>query len=116
MGDCEYELCGSETPICAKTYMTSPEQSKPLGLAPPHTYGTPRYRIAIPTTPPWIEGGATVDASGAVALTPTGLLIRWRAAPGCAAAPLRAARRRAPARSAPVATPRGAAGLRASRS
>ena len=32
-----YELCGSETPICAKTYMTKPEQSKPRGEEPPQT-------------------------------------------------------------------------------
>src|SRR5262249_21948786 len=84
--NCAYELCGRETPICAKAYITRPEQSNPLGDAPPHTYGTPRYRIAIPTTPPWIDGGATVDPSGAPAPTPIGfefgLLIRSRA---CAA-------------------------------
>src|SRR6266508_5698868 len=55
-----YELCGRGTPIWANTYMTKPEQSKPRGDAPPHTYGVPRYRIAIPTTPPWMLGGATV--------------------------------------------------------
>ena len=37
-----YELCGSETPICAYTYATNPEQSKPRGVLPPQTYGTPR--------------------------------------------------------------------------
>src|SRR5437588_12981559 len=68
---CEYELCGSETPICANTYMTRPEQSKPRGVDPPHTYGTPRYCIAMPTTPPCTLGGATVDPSGVDAPTPT---------------------------------------------
>src|SRR5918911_2975337 len=68
---CAYELCGSETPICAKAYMTSPEQSNPRGDAPPQTYGTPRYRIATPTTPPCDAGGATVDPSGVVAEAPT---------------------------------------------
>src|SRR5688500_14028782 len=56
-------LCGSETPTCEKTYIVKPEQSKPLGEAPPHRYGTPRYCIAIPTTPPYCEGGAPVGAS-----------------------------------------------------
>ncbi len=31
--------------------MTSPEQSKPAGEAPPQTYGVPRYDIATPTAP-----------------------------------------------------------------
>src|SRR5436853_5311066 len=57
-----YELCGSETPTCAYTYMTRPEQSKPDGEAPPQTYGVPRYRIAIPTTPPCVDGGAEAAA------------------------------------------------------
>src|SRR5690242_6876760 len=70
-----YELCGSETPIFAKTYMTKPEQSKPRGDAPAHTYGTPRYCIAIPTTPPWTFGGATVDPSGVAADAPTAMLL-----------------------------------------
>src|SRR5215204_1785692 len=65
-----YVECGSETPICAYAYMMSPLQSKPLGEAPPHTYGTPRYCIATPTTPPCVDGGATV-ASGVDADTPT---------------------------------------------
>src|SRR5207248_11084011 len=81
---CAYELCGSETPIWAKAYMTRPEQSKPLGDAPPQRYGTPRYRMAIPTTPPCVDGGATVEPSGVEAATPTtgaGAL----AAAGCAA-------------------------------
>jgi hypothetical protein len=38
--------------------MTKPEQSNPDGEAPPQTYGVPRYCIAIPTTPPWVEGAA----------------------------------------------------------
>src|SRR5437762_14179217 len=33
------------------TYWTRPEQSKPRGVAPAHTYGTPRYCNAIETTP-----------------------------------------------------------------
>ena len=48
----EAAWCGSETPTCEYTYMMKPEQSKPPGLAPPQTYGVPRYCIAIPTTPP----------------------------------------------------------------
>src|SRR5215210_8692833 len=43
--------------------MTNPEQSNPDGEAPPHTYGTPRYLIAMPTTPPpWLDGGGAADA------------------------------------------------------
>ena len=34
-------LCGRETPIWAKAKTTRPEQSNPLGEAPPHTYGVP---------------------------------------------------------------------------
>src|SRR6186997_2739393 len=55
---CIAALCGNEIPTCAYTYIAKPEQSKPPGLAPPHTYGVPRYCIAIPTTPPYFEGGA----------------------------------------------------------
>src|SRR5439155_15459280 len=55
---CAYELCGSETPTCANTYITSPEQSKPDGEAPPQRYGTPRYRSAIETTLECVGGGA----------------------------------------------------------
>src|SRR4051794_32307378 len=68
-----YVECGSDTPIWAYAYMIRPLQSKPLGEAPPQTYGTPRYCIATPTTPPCVDGGATV-ASGVDAATPTGAL------------------------------------------
>jgi hypothetical protein len=44
--------------------MMKPEQSKPDGLAPPQTYGTPRYCIAIPTTLPYGEGGAAATVPG----------------------------------------------------
>ena len=37
--------------------MTKPEQSKPLGDAPPHIWG-PEVLHAIPTTPPYCEGRA----------------------------------------------------------
>ena len=37
---------GATSPSCANAYITRPEQSKPLGVAPPHTYGTPRKRRA----------------------------------------------------------------------
>ena len=49
---------------CAKTYMTKPEQSNPPGAEPPHTYGVPRYCIAIPTTPEKREGGAIAMLEG----------------------------------------------------
>src|SRR3954468_24732573 len=59
-------------PIWAYAYMTRPEQSKPEGLAPPQEYGTPRERIALSTTPPYCDGGATVP-SGVEPPTPNGL-------------------------------------------
>ena len=52
---CSTVLWASETPSCPYTYWTSPEQSKPVGLAPAHTYGTPRYCTASDTTPPCPE-------------------------------------------------------------
>ena len=62
-------------PIWAYAYMTSPEQSNPPGEAPPQTYGTPRYDIAIETTwLPYDGGGTTVAPSGVEALAPTTLL------------------------------------------
>src|SRR3954453_13317053 len=55
---CAAALCGSDTPSRQYTYMTSPEQSKPDGDAPPHTYGTPRYCSAIATAwPPSVLDG-----------------------------------------------------------
>src|SRR5881392_2755325 len=99
MPNCAYELCGRERPICANTYETRPEQSNPRGLEPPQTYGTPRYCIAIPTTPPWTFGGATVEPSGVEAPTPTPVTGGGSACPAtrtCAAA----ARRRCCAASA----------------
>src|SRR3954470_10085228 len=62
-----YVECGTETPIWANAYETRPEQSKPLGLPPPQTYLTPRYCIAIPATPPCVDGGGAAEtlASGA---------------------------------------------------
>src|SRR5207244_6181072 len=52
-------LCGSETPSWPHTYIVSPEQSKPLGDAPPQTYGVPRYCITIATAcpPSVLDGG-----------------------------------------------------------
>src|SRR4051794_169729 len=67
---CAYDECGSETPTCAYAYATRPEQSKPPGEPPPQTYGVPRYDMATPTTPPCVEGGATV-APSAAAVAPT---------------------------------------------
>src|SRR5205823_9909028 len=68
------ELCGSETPTCAYTYMTRPEQSKPDGDAPPHRYGTPRYCSAIATTLECVGGGAgpTAPASALPPVSPIG--------------------------------------------
>src|SRR3954468_15678172 len=52
-------LCGSETPSWLQTYIVRPEQSNPAGEAPPHTYGVPRYCIAIAAAcpPSVLEGG-----------------------------------------------------------
>ena len=36
-------------PASANTYCTNPEQSNPEGVVPPHTYGTPKYFLAIST-------------------------------------------------------------------
>src|SRR5581483_6811398 len=87
-----YELCGSEMPTWAKTYMTRPEQSKPEGEAPPQTYGVPRYRIAIPTTPPCVGGGAADTGGelellvpGVVVTGDTALAIAWGGAACCCA-------------------------------
>src|SRR5882672_2924186 len=69
---CAYDECGSETPTCAYAHITSPEQSKPPGEAPPQAYGVPSWDIATPAAPPCVEGGATtVSACGAMAVTPT---------------------------------------------
>src|SRR6478735_11960225 len=76
---CIAALCGNEIPTCAYTYITKPEQSKPPGLAPPQTYGVPRYCIAIPTTPPYCDEG-TGGASGADESTTGG--VYWSAC-GC---------------------------------
>src|SRR4051812_12611546 len=62
---CAAAKCGSEIPSCAYTYITSPEQSKPLGVAPPQTYGTPRYRRAIVAASGWPgPAGAVGPGSG----------------------------------------------------
>src|ERR1044072_2302370 len=62
---CIAALCGSEIPTCANTYIAKAEQSKPPGLAPPHTWGVRRYCIASRTTPPYFEGGAGADTGAA---------------------------------------------------
>src|SRR3954452_24117540 len=64
---CAYVECGTETPIWANAYETRPEQSKPLGLAPPQTYLTPRYCIAMPATPPCVEGGGATETDASAA-------------------------------------------------
>src|SRR5512138_1199303 len=47
---CSRDVRGSPMPFFAKTYFVKPEQSKPFGVLPPHTYGTPTYRSAVPST------------------------------------------------------------------
>src|SRR5437763_13317025 len=67
---------GSEMPSCAYTYITSPEQSKPEGDAPPQTYGTPRYPIAIDAASGWpAPGSATGGADGGSAVVVVGAAV-----------------------------------------
>ena len=40
---CAPDVRGILMPHCANTYDVKPEQSNPLGDAPPLLYGTPRY-------------------------------------------------------------------------
>src|SRR5689334_13508578 len=47
---CSRAVRGSETPFFAKTYFVKPEQSKPFGVLPPQTYGTPMYLSAVLST------------------------------------------------------------------
>src|SRR5919204_5045970 len=68
---CAYDECGSETPTCANDHATSPEQSNPPGAEPAQTYGVPSCDIATPTTPPCVDGGATLAPSGDAAAAPT---------------------------------------------
>src|SRR6478609_8657346 len=75
-------LCGSDTPSRPYTYMTSPEQSKPDGEAPPHTYGTPRYCSAIATAwpPSVLDGGAGRLVVVVIPWPAAASAARWRAA------------------------------------
>src|SRR5712691_10907442 len=59
----------SGLPTCLATYHTKPEQSKPLGLEPPHTYGAPSSFKPAPARPSLgaPRGGATT-ATGAAGL------------------------------------------------
>ena len=46
-------------PCFANTYFVKPEQSNPLcGVLPPHEYGTPTYRSAVPSTRDAVADGA----------------------------------------------------------
>src|SRR5215471_4374849 len=48
------------------TYQTKPEQSKPRGVDPPHTYGEPRNLSAAPASPSLgAPGGTATTAIGA---------------------------------------------------
>ena len=48
-------------PAILAAYQTKPEQSKPPGCAPPHTYGVPMNCKALPTNEPvFAPDGATV--------------------------------------------------------
>ena len=79
----------------------SPEQSKPDGLAPPHTYGTPSSPIAI-----WTACAPT-ELAGGTGPPPTGGVVTGFEGCGAAAAP---ARLRRPPRRAGAGL-RGGAGL-----
>ena len=47
--DCICAPCPIEIPKWSNTYIVKPEQSNPLGLAPPYTYGTPKNSLAYST-------------------------------------------------------------------
>src|SRR5438034_4385089 len=59
----------SGLPTCRATYHTKPEQSKPFGVDPPHTYGAPSSFKPAPARPSVgaPRGGATT-ATGAAGL------------------------------------------------
>src|SRR5262245_47553772 len=54
-----------DLPLSRATYQMRPEQSKPLGLEPPHTYLTPRCFMALATMlSPLALGACSVGAAG----------------------------------------------------
>src|SRR5712691_7278720 len=57
----------SGLPTCLATYHTKPEQSNPLGLEPPHTYGAPSSFKPAPARPSLgaPRGGAATAAGAA---------------------------------------------------
>src|SRR5680860_1804617 len=78
---------GSDTPSCAKEYLTRPEQSKPLGDSPPHTYRTPTYCIATPTTGlPRAEAGTLREGAAVLVLTAVRVLAETLCCRACCAA------------------------------
>src|SRR5689334_8356133 len=56
---CSRAVRGSVMPYFANTYFVKPEQSNPLGVLPPQTYGTPTYASAVCRT-----REAAVDGGG----------------------------------------------------
>jgi hypothetical protein len=54
-------------PNWAYTYITNPEQSNPAGVAPPYTYGTPWYCIAVLNTADRLKGGCAALAASSEA-------------------------------------------------
>src|SRR5690348_6930808 len=55
----------SGLPSCLARYQTKPEQSKPLGLEPPQTYGEPRnFRPAAARPSVGAPGGGVATTAG----------------------------------------------------
>src|SRR6476646_4409611 len=77
---CSSAVRGSEMPILWKTYCVKPEQSKPDGVVPPQTYGTPAYWAATPRTLVAGEETDTDTAGRAVPRLTWGVAARWTGA------------------------------------
>jgi hypothetical protein len=50
-------------PTERNTYDVNPEQSNPLGVDPPQTYGTPKYCLAVAITLVAVAEFVTLDAT-----------------------------------------------------
>src|SRR5688572_8089856 len=65
------EECGSAMPAALKANWVRPEQSKPPGPAPAHTYGVPCWASAVSTATcaAWVGAVTAAEAAGAVTAT-----------------------------------------------
>ena len=62
--------CGNDIPTFLYAYIVKPEQSNPLGDAPPYTYGTPKNFLAYETTSyPFAEDEVDVVAFASTLLS-----------------------------------------------